>query len=101
MGKRGRGKGEKKDWQEIGGVGGWRWRKGGYGSREEDTYSKGSILGLARDLALDGIPGVHEDVPNYVLGQQERGCLNCPCPTITLMIISNITIESSSRDGWR
>ena len=60
--ERGREKGEKKDWRELGGVGGWRWRKGGYRSREEDTYSKGSILGLARDLALEGIPGVHGDV---------------------------------------
>ena len=47
-----------------GGVGGWRWRKGGYRSREEDIYVKGAILGLARDLNLEGIPGVHGDVPS-------------------------------------
>ena len=63
-GEKGRGKGEGKNWQELGGVGGWRWRKGGYGSWEEDTYSKGSILGLARDLALEGIPGVHGEFPS-------------------------------------
>ena len=61
-GERGREKGEGKDWQEIGGVGGWRWRKGKYKSREEGIYIKGSVLGLARDLGLEGIPGVHGDV---------------------------------------
>ena len=55
MGKRGRGKGEGKHWRELGGVGGWRWGKGGYRSREEVIYIKGAILGLARDLALEGI----------------------------------------------
>ena len=63
-GKRGREKRERKDWRELGGVGGWRWRKGRYRSREEDIYIEGAILGLARDLALEGIPGVHGDVPS-------------------------------------
>ena len=99
--EKGREKGERKDWREHGGVGRWRWRKGGYRSREEDIYIKGIILGLARDLALERIPGVHGDVPSLVLGQQRRGCLNWSCPTITLIIISNITIESSSSDRWR
>ena len=57
-------KGEGKDWGELGAVGGWRWRKGGYRSREEDIYIKGAILRLARDLALEGIPGVHGDAPS-------------------------------------
>ena len=52
-----------KDWRVLGGVGVWRCRKGEYRSREEDIYIKGSILGLVRDLALKGIPGVHGDVP--------------------------------------
>ena len=34
-----------------------RWRKGGYGIREVDTLIKGAILGLARDLTLEGFPG--------------------------------------------
>ena len=71
-----------------------RWRKDGYGSREEDILIKGGIVGLARGLPLEGFPGVHGDVSSKVLGQQRRGCLKCPCPTITLIIISNITIES-------
>ena len=45
-------------------MGGWRWRKGGYRSREEDIYIKRAILRLARDLALEGIPSVHGDVPS-------------------------------------
>ena len=57
-GKRRREKGEEKEWGELGGVGGWRWRNGGSRSREEDIYIKGGILGLARDLALEEIPGV-------------------------------------------
>ena len=32
--------------------------KGGYGSTEEDILIKEAILGLARDLALEGFPGV-------------------------------------------
>ena len=63
-GERGREKGERKDWGELGEVEGWRRRKGDYKSREEDIYIKGAILGLARDLALEGIPGVHGDVPS-------------------------------------
>ena len=54
----GREKGEGEDWGELGGMGWLRWRKGLYGSREEDILIKGAILGLARDLALEGFPGV-------------------------------------------
>ena len=57
-------KGEAKDWGELGGVGGLRWRKDRYRSREEDILIKGAILGSARDLALEGIPGDHGDVPS-------------------------------------
>ena len=63
-GDRMREKGERKDWRELWGMGGWRWRKGRYRSRKEDIYIKGAILGLARDLALEEIPGVHGDVPS-------------------------------------
>ena len=76
----GREKGEKKDWRELGEVGGWRWRKGSERSREEDIYTKGAILGLARDLALEEIRGVHGDVPSSGLGQQSRGCLTGLAP---------------------
>ena len=38
--------------------------EGGYGSREEDILIKGVILGLARDLALEGFPSVQGDVPS-------------------------------------
>ena len=34
-----------------------RWRKGGYGSRKVDILTKGAILGLTRDLTLEGFPG--------------------------------------------
>ena len=57
-------KGEKKDWRELGEVEGWRWRKSGYRNREEVIYIKRVIIGLTRDLALEGIPGVHGDVPS-------------------------------------
>ena len=42
----------------------WRWREGGYGSREEDILTKGAILGLAGELAVEGFPGVQGDVPS-------------------------------------
>ena len=57
----GREKGEGEDSGELGGMEWLGWRKGGYGSREEDILTKKAILGLARDLALEGIPGVHGD----------------------------------------
>ena len=60
----GREKGEGENWGELGGMGWLGWRKGGYGSREVDILIKGAILGLAKNLALEGIPGVHGDVPN-------------------------------------
>ena len=56
-GEMGREQGEHKDWEELGGVGWLRWRKGGYGSKEEDILIKGAILGFARDLALEEFPG--------------------------------------------
>ena len=56
--------GERREKGRIGGVEWLRLRKGGYGSREEDTLIKGVILGLARDLALEGFPGVQGDVPS-------------------------------------
>ena len=73
VGKRERKKGEGKDWRELGGVGRWRRRKGGYRSREEDTYSKGSILELTRDLALEGIPDVHRMSPARSLNSRGEG----------------------------
>ena len=44
-------KGEEEDWGWLGGMGG---RKDGYGSREVYISTKGAILGLARDLFLEG-----------------------------------------------
>ena len=55
---------KREDWGELGGMEWLRWRKGGYGSREEDILNKEAILGLARDLALEGFPGVQGDVPS-------------------------------------
>ena len=72
VGEKGRVKGEGKDWQELGGLGGWRWMKGEYRSREEDTYSKGSILELTRDLALEGIPDVHRMSPARSLDSRRK-----------------------------
>ena len=71
--EKGREKGAEKDWGEFGGVGWWRWRKGGYRSKEEDIYIKAAILGLARDLALEGIPGVHGMSPDMSLGSRGEG----------------------------
>ena len=47
-------------WGMLGKVGCLRCRNDGYGSRQEDILVKGAILGLARHLALDGFPGVHD-----------------------------------------
>ena len=77
------------------------WRKGGYGSREVYILIKGAILGLARDLTLEGFPGIQGDVPSLFLGQLRRGRLNWLYPIATLMNILHITIEPSSDDGWR
>ena len=60
----GREKGEGEDWAELRGIGWLRWRKGAYESREEDILIKGAILGLARDLTLEGFPGIQGDVPS-------------------------------------
>ena len=78
-----------------------RWRKSRYGSREVDILIKGATLGLARDLTLEGFPGVQGDVPSLFLGQRRRECLNWPYPIATLMNILHITIEPLSGDGWR
>ena len=101
MGIRGDGERERKKvvWGEFGGMGWLERRKGGYGSREEDILIKGAILGLARDLTLEGFPGVQGDVPSLFLGQLRRGCLNWPYPIAILMNILHITIEPSSGDG--
>ena len=69
----GREKEEWEDWGELGGVGGWRWRKSPYGSRKEDILIKGAILGLARDLSIEELPGVQGDVPSLFLEQQRKG----------------------------
>ena len=76
------------------------WRKGGYGSREVNILIKGAILGLARDLTLEGFPGPRRGL-RFFLGQQRRGYLNWPCPIATLMNVLHITIEPSSGDRWR
>ena len=60
----GREKGEGEDWGELEQMGWLRWRKGQYGSREVDILIKGAILGLARDLTLEGFPGVQGDFPS-------------------------------------
>ena len=75
--------------------------KGRNGSREVDILIKGTILGLARDLIIEGFPCVQGDVPSLFLGRQRRGYLNWPYPVATLMNILHITIEPSSGDGWR
>ena len=60
----GREKGEGEDWGELGGMGWLRWRKGRCRNREVDILSKGVILGLVRDLTLEGFLGVQGGVPN-------------------------------------
>ena len=53
------------------------WECGDGGQTDIGTGKKISTLseplGLARDLALEGIPVVHGDVPSWFLGQQSRG----------------------------
>ena len=53
-------------WGDPGGMGWLGWSKGGYGIREAYILIKVAILGLARDLTLEGFPGVQGDVPNPV-----------------------------------
>ena len=57
----GRKKGEGDYWGELGRMGWLGWRKGGYGSREVKILIKGAILGFARDLILEGFPGLRRD----------------------------------------
>ena len=67
VGVRGRGEEEREGRRgglEKAGSSGMVEMKDVYGSREEDTLIKGAFLGLARDLALEGFPGVHGDVPS-------------------------------------
>ena len=54
-GEMGREKGEGRTGESLR-VGRCRWKTFLYRRREEDLYIKGPILGLARDLALVGIP---------------------------------------------
>ena len=77
------------------------WSKGGYGSREVNILIKGAILGFARDLSLEGFPGIQGDVPRLFLEQLRRGHLNWPYTIATLMNILHFTTEPSSGDGWR
>ena len=76
-------------------------KEGWVGNREVNILIKGAILGLARNLTLEGFPGVQGDVPSLFLEQQRKGCLNWPCPIATLMNILHSTIDLSSGDGWR
>ena len=66
----GREKGEGEDSGKLGGMGCVGWRKGGYGNKEVYILIKGAILGLARDLTLEGFPGVQGDVPSLFLEHQ-------------------------------
>ena len=52
----GREKGERKDWQELGRVGVWRWRKGRYRSREEENLHLGSHFRVGKRLGSRGDP---------------------------------------------
>ena len=93
---------EKKEGEDCGNLGrmGWfSWRKGRYGSREVDVLIKGAILGLGRDLTLEGFPVIKEISSSLFLGQHRRGYLNWPYPITTLMNILHITIEPSFVDG--
>ena len=84
------------------GMGEWEGggRKNGYGSREVYISAKGTILGFARDLILEGFQAQGE-VPRLFPGQPRRACLNWPWPITILMNILHITIEPSFGDGWR
>ena len=102
VGVRADGEREREIWGELGGMGWLGWRKGGYGSRKVDIIIKGAMLGLARDLTLEGFPGVQGDVPSLFLGQQRRGCLNRSFLIATLMNILYTSIEPHlAMDGDR
>ena len=103
MGVRGDGEREVRrgGWEELVGIEWLGLRKGRYGSREVDSLIKLAILGLARDLTLEGFLGVQGDVPSLFLEQLKRGCLNWSYPMATLMKILHTTIEPSSGDEWR
>ena len=60
----GEGEGRRGGFRRAGGMGWVGWRKGRYGSSEVDILIKGAILGFARDLTLEGFPGVQGDVPS-------------------------------------
>ena len=64
----GREKGEGEDSGELGGMGWVGWRKCGYGSREVNILIKGTILGFARDLTLEGLPVTRRGPPDCSLG---------------------------------
>ena len=57
---------EGEDCQELGGVEWLRWKKGGYGSREEDILSKGAILELA-SLGSRRVPRCSKGYPQLDL----------------------------------
>ena len=48
--------------EDLRGEGWLKYRKGRYGSREEDKLLQKAILGLARFFALEEFPVVHRNV---------------------------------------
>ena len=54
-------KGEGEDLRELGVMGWLGWRKGRFGSSEVNILIKGTILGFARDLILEGFPCPRRD----------------------------------------
>ena len=68
----GREKGEGEDLGKLGGMGWVEWRKGGYGSREVDILNKEAILGLARDLTLEGFSGPRRGLQIIPWAAEER-----------------------------
>ena len=52
---------------------GWvEWRKDGYGSRKVNISTKGAILGLVRDLILEGVPVPRKDPQIVPWAAEER-----------------------------
>ena len=57
-----------------------RWRKDRYESKKRDIMIEGAIIGLARNLALEKLSGIHKNDPAKTLSNRGEGI----CTGLTL-----------------